>query len=82
MEGKEGDNLIGLRSRNGFPGVGALQCATSFGGSSPFSVKAASTASSTLDGLQFYIALRIYEWICEFSSPSLYSLSLRNHRGA
>ena len=31
--------------------AGALQCATSFGKSSPFSVKAANTVSSTFDGL-------------------------------
>ncbi|XP_066392659.1 reactive Intermediate Deaminase A, chloroplastic-like [Miscanthus floridulus] len=45
------------------PGAGALRCATSFGGSSPFSVKAANTASSTLDGLQLDIVLRTHERI-------------------
>ena len=64
------------------PGAGALQCATSFDRSNPFSAKEASTASSTLDGLQLDISLRIHERLYEFSSPSLYPLSPRNHRGA
>jgi len=46
--------------------MGALQYATSFDGSSPFSAKATSTSSSTLEGLQFNIALQIYERIYEF----------------
>ena len=45
-------------------------------------MKAASTASSMLDGLQFNIVLWIHEQICEFSSPSLYPLSLKNCHGA
>ena len=53
-------------------GVGALQCATSFDGSSRFPAKAASTSSSTLEGLQFNITPWICDRICEFSSPSLY----------
>ena len=46
--------------------AGARQCATFFDGSNPFMAKSASTASSTLEGLQFDIAPRIYERICEF----------------
>ena len=61
--------------------LNTLQCASSFGGSSPFSAKAADTISSMLDDLQLDIALWIHERICEFSSPSLYPLSLRNHHG-
>ena len=61
MEGKEGDDLVGLGLRNNLPGAGALQCTTSFDGSSAFSAKVANTSSSTLDGLQFDIAPRIYE---------------------
>ena len=44
----------------------ALQCATSFGGSNPFSAKAANTNSLTQDDLQLDIALRIRERIYEF----------------
>ena len=58
-----------------------LQCASSFSGSSPFSAEAGSTISSMLDDLQLDIALWIHERIYEFISPSLYPLSLRNHRG-
>ena len=61
VEGEEGYDLISLGVWNNPPGVGALQCATSFDGSSPFSAKAASTSSSTLEGLQFDIAPWIYE---------------------
>ena len=60
--------------------LGTLQYASSFGGSSPFSTKAASTITSTLDDLQLDIALQIHERIYEFSSPSHYPLSLRNRR--
>ena len=46
--------------------VGALQCATSFGGSTPFSAKVANTDSVTTDDLQLDIALWIHERIYEF----------------
>ena len=54
------------------PSVGALQCATSFGGRNPFAAKAFNTDSLTLDDLQSNISLRDRRRICEFfSSPSL-----------
>ena len=58
--------------------LSTLQCTSSFDRSSPFSVKAANTISSTLDDLQLDIALWIHERIYEFSSPLHYPLSLRN----
>ena len=60
--------------------LSTLQCASSFVSSGPFSAKVASTISSMLDHLQLNIALWIHEQIYEFSSPSHYPLSLRNHR--
>ena len=48
------------------PSTGALQYATSFIESSPFSAKVASTSSSMLEGLQFDIAPWIYERIYKF----------------
>ena len=44
--------------------------ATSFGGTSPFSVKAASTISSTLGDLQLDITLWNHKRVYEFSFPS------------
>jgi hypothetical protein len=35
---------------------GALQCATTLGGSNPFATKSSSCSSSMVDGLQFNIA--------------------------
>ena len=49
--------------------LSTLQCASSFNGSGPFSVKAADSISSMLDDLQLDIALQIHERICEFFSP-------------
>ena len=60
--------------------LSTLQCMPSSGRGSLISTKANNTISSTLDDLQLDIALRIHEWICEFSSPSHYPLSLRNRR--
>ena len=42
-------------------------------------MKVADTISSMLDDLQLDIALWIHERIYEFSSPSHYPISLRNH---
>ena len=50
MEGEEGDDLASPRTQKILPS-GALQCDTSFGGSTPFSAKAASTNSLTTDDL-------------------------------
>ena len=53
--------------------AGALQCATSFGGSTPFSAKAASTNSLTTNDLQLDITLwihkRIYEFLLSLALP-------------
>ena len=49
---------------------GTLQCATSFGGTSPFSAKVASAISSTLGDLQLNITPWNHERVCEFSFPS------------
>ena len=66
MKGKEGDVLVGLGLQNNLPLRGSPQYATSFDGSSPFSMKVASTSSSMLEGLQFDIAPWIYERIYKF----------------
>ena len=58
MEGKEGDNLTVLRSWGILP-ARALQCATSFDGRNPFTAKAFSTDSLTVDELQSDISLQV-----------------------
>ena len=68
VEGEEGYDLIGLGLQNNLPRRRTLQCATSFDGSSPFSAKAASTASYTLDGFQFDIASRQLNALQHFMS--------------
>ena len=51
MEGKEEDDLIGLGLRNNFPWCRSPPMCHLLRWGSPFSAKAASTSSSTLEGL-------------------------------
>jgi hypothetical protein len=61
-------------------GCYTLQSAIAFGGSNPFTVRFSSCDSSTIDGLQYDIAIgkEELEWL--LSSPSL-SLYLPRHDG-